>query len=196
MNRNDSTQNIINKYTEKINSLNNSCIDIQTENEFKELFKGVIIMFIKDVILLYNKLLVKLPDLKYSASSEKITNLTTLLNSLETDGKLLGFDCNDIILRAYITYFYIKYRDDMMSWNIEKVKDINEQNMHNIVTDTAEKEKVSSEVAEHLNIIPEVVLMINNLSEKDILKIMYLLNNVNVIIDVYLAKKSQKQFIA
>ena len=35
--------------------------------------------------------------------------------------------------------------------------------------------------------------MINNLSEKDILKVMYLLNNVNVIIDVYLAKKSLNQ---
>ena len=36
--------------------------------------------------------------------------------------------------------------------------------------------------------------MINNLKEKDILKVLYLLNNLNVIIDVYLVKKSQKIF--
>ena len=191
MDKLNSIQTIINKYTEKINALNNNCINIPTETEFKELFKGVIIMFIKDILVLYNKLLTKLPDLKYSSSSEKITNLNILLESLEGDGKLYGIDCNDIILRAYITYFYVKYRDDMMSWNIDKVKQINEKNIHSAVVDTAEKEKVSNEVAEHLNIIPEVVLMINNLSEKDIVKIMYLLNNINVIIDVYLGKKSQ-----
>ena len=109
---------------DKINTLNNNCINITTETEFKELFKGVIIMFIKDIIILYNKLLIKLPNLKYSSSSEKITNLNILLTSLEGDGKLYGIDCCDIILRAYITYFYVKFRDDMMSWNIENVKKI------------------------------------------------------------------------
>lgn len=193
MDKSNSTQVIISKYIEKVNTLSKNCSNILTETEFRELFKGVIIMFIKDMIVLYNKLLIKLPDLKYSSSSEKITNLNILLNSLEGDGKLYGIDCNDIILRAYITYFYIKYRDDMMSWNIENVKKINEQNVHNVVIDTANKEKVSSEVSEYLNIIPEVIMMLNNLSEKDILKIMYLLNNVNVIIDIYLAKKSLNQ---
>lgn len=186
-------QTIISKYTEKINALNNNCINLGSETEFKELFKGVIIMFIKDVVILYNKLLVKIPELKYSSSSEKITNLNIILTSLEGDGKLYGIDCTDIILRAYITYFYVKYRDDMMSWNIDNVKKINEENIHCAVIDTASKEKVTNEVSEYLNIIPEVVMMINNLSEKDIIKVMYLLNNVNVIIDVYLAKKSQGQ---
>jgi hypothetical protein len=193
MDKSNSTQVIISKYSEKVNALSENCSIIQTETEFKELFKGVIIMFIKDMIVLYNKLLTKLPDLKFSSSSEKITNLNILLNSLEGDGKLYGIDCTDIILRAYITYFYVKYRDDMMSWNIDNVKKINEQNVHSAVIDTAHKEKVSNEVSEYLNIIPEVIMMINNLSEKDILKVMYLLNNVNVIIDVYLAKKSLNQ---
>jgi hypothetical protein len=191
----NSSQTLINKYNDKINTLNNNCINITTETEFKELFKGVIIMFIKDIIILYNKLLIKLPNLKYSSSSEKITNLNILLTSLEGDGKLYGIDCCDIILRAYITYFYVKFRDDMMSWNIENVKKINEQNMQNIVIDTASKEKIGNEVSEYLNIIPEIILMINNLNEKDIIKLMYLLNNVNVIIDVYLAKKSQGQLL-
>jgi hypothetical protein len=192
MEKSNKTKSIIEKYKEKIDYLKQNCETIQSEKEFMELFKGVIIMFIKEMILLYNKLLEKLPNLKFSSSSEKITNLNILLTSLEGDGILYGIDCTDIILRAYITYFYLKYRDDMMNWNIEQIKLINEENIHSTVIDTASKEKVTNEVSEYLNIIPEVVLMINNLSEKDILKTTYLVNNVNVIIDVYLVKKQQK----
>jgi hypothetical protein len=193
MEKNFSIENAIQKYKQKLELLTNNCININSENEFKELFKGVIIMFIKDIIVLFNKLLVKLPDLKHSSTSEKITNLNIILNSLEGDGKLYGIDCNDIILRAYIAYFYVKYRDIMMSWNIENVKNINEKNMHGVIMDTASKEKVTNEVSEYLNIIPEVIIMLNNLNDKEILKVLYLLNNINSIIDVYLSKKSQNQ---
>jgi hypothetical protein len=192
MEKSSKAKSIIEKYNEKIESLKQNCESLQSEKEFMELFKGVIIMFIKEMILLYNKLLEKLPNLKFSSSSAKITNLNILLTSLEGDGILYGIDCTDIILRAYITYFYVKYRDDMMNWNIEHIKLLNEENIHSTVIDTASKEKVTNEVSEYLNIIPEVVLMINNLSEKDILKTTYLLNNVNVIVDVYLVKKQQK----
>jgi hypothetical protein len=192
MEKNSKAKVTIEKYNEKINVLKQNCEVLQTEKEFMELFKGVIIMFIKEMILLYNKILEKLPNLKFSSSSEKMTNLNILLTSLEGDGILYGIDCTDIILRAYITYFYLKYRDDMMNWHIEQINLINEKNIHSVVIDTASKEKVTNEVSEYLNIIPEVVLMINNLSEKDILKTTYLLNNVNTIVDIYLIKKQQK----
>ena len=185
-------KSIIEKYNEKIEVLKQNCEVLDSEKEFMELFKGVIVMFIKEIILLYNKLLDKLPNLKFSSSSEKITNLNILLTSLEGDGVLYGIDCLDIILRAYINYFYIQYRDDMMNWNIEQIKLINEENIQSTIIDTASKEKLTNEVSEYLNIIPEIILMINNLSEKDILKTTYLLNNVNIIVDVYLVKKQQK----
>jgi hypothetical protein len=184
----------IQSYKLKIKVLEENCLQISKEDEFKELFKGVVIMFIKDVILLYNKLLIKMPDLKYSKSSEKITNLNTLLNALETDGKLFNLDCNDIILRAYINYFYTSYRDDMLEWNLEKISNINENDIKEAVLDTASKENVANEASAHLNIIPEIVLMINNLKERDILQILYLLNNLNTVIDVYLVKKASNQF--
>jgi hypothetical protein len=186
---NNKIHTVIDNYKIELIALNNNCLNFSSEKELTDLFKGVIIMFIKDIILMYNKLLQKIPDLKYSKSSEKITNLNILLDSLETDGKLFNIDCNDIILRAYVNYFYTKYRDYMMNWDIEKIKELNEEKIKEVIIDTASKENMSESVAEHLNIIPEIVLMINNLKERDILSILYLLNNLNVIIDVHLYKK-------
>ena len=184
----------IDNYKCKIETIKNNCSQLNTELEIKELFKGIIIMFIKDVIRLYNKLINKLPDLKFSKSSEKISNLNTLLTSLETDGKLFNIDLNDIILRAYINYFYMKYRDDMMDWNLDNIKLLNEESIKSAVINSAKSEDVVDKASEYLNIIPEIVLMINNLKETDILKMLYLLNNLNTIIDVYLLKKSEKIF--
>jgi len=179
----------IESYKVQLACLKDSCLELSSETELTDLFKGVVIMFIKDVILMYNKLLQKIPDLKFSNSSEKITNLNTLLNALESDGKLFNLDCNDIILRAYVNYFYTKHRDVMMNWDLEQIKTIDEGNIKEAIIDTAAKENVLDKASEHLNIIPEIVLMINNLKERDILKILYLLNNLNTVIDVYLYKK-------
>ena len=184
----------IDNYKSKIETIKNNCSQLNTETEIKELFKGIIIMFIKDVIRLYNKLIKKLPELKFSKSSEKISNLNILLDSLETDGKLFNLDINEIILRAYINYFYMKYRDDMMNWDLENIKLLNEDTIKCAVIDSAKSEDVVETASEYLNIIPEIVLMINNLKESDILKMLYLLNNLNTIIDVYLLKKSQQIF--
>ena len=184
----------IDNYKSKIELIKNNYSQLNTEIEIKDLFKGIIIMFIKDVIRLYNKLIKKLPELKFSKSSEKISNLNTLLTSLETDGKLFNLDLNDIILRAYINYFYMKYRDDMMDWNIDKIKLLNEESIKCAVINSAKSEDMVETASEYLNIIPEIVLMINNLKESDILKMLYLLNNLNTIIDVYLLKKSQNIF--
>ena len=179
----------IESYKKELSTLKENCLELSNEEELKELFKGVVIMFIKDVILLYNKLLQKMPELKFSKSSEKITNLNTLLNALETDGKLFNLDCNDIILRAYVNYFYTEYRDIMMDWNTEQIKRIDENDIEGAVLNSATKENLLDKASDHLNIIPEIVLMLNNLRDRDILKILYLLNNLNTVIDVYLYKK-------
>jgi len=184
----------LDSYKSKIEVFKSNCYQLETELEIRDLFKGIIIMFIKDVIQLYNKLLKKLPDLKFSNSSEKISNLNTVLESLESDGKLFNIDISDIILKAYINYFYTKYRDDMMDWNIENIKLLDEHNIKSVVIENAKSEDVVDTASEYLNIIPEIVLMINNLKEKDILKIVYLLNNLNTIIDVYLLKKAENVF--
>ena len=184
----------IDNYKQKLETHQNSYLEINNEGEIKDLFKGVLIIFIKDIMQLYNKLLVKLPELTFSKSSEKISNLNILLNSLEGDGVLFNINCNDFILKGYVNYIYTKYRDDMMSWDLEKMKTLNNENIKEVVVNTIKNENANNEALEYLNIIPELVLMINNLKEKDILKLLYLLNNLNVIIDVYLVKKSQNLF--
>jgi hypothetical protein len=189
-------QNVtINNYKAQIECLKDNCINLTSEIEFKDLFKGIIIIFIKDIICLFNKLVIKHPELKQSSSAQKIHNLNILLESLEGDGILFGFDCNDIMLRSYITYFYTKYRDPMIEWDLEAIKRINEEEITEAVITSSKEENLADKAEEHLNIIPEIVLMINKLKEKDILKIFYLLNNLNTTIDIYLLKKSQNELI-
>ena len=181
----------ITEFKVKLAIFTETCNNINSELELRDLFKGVIIMFLDDIIHIYNKLLNKIPELRDSNSSKKISNLNTLLEALNGDGKIFGIDCTDIILRSYITYFYTKYRDEMIEWNLEAIKNINENGLTEIVMDTASNENITSSVSEHLNIIPEVVLMLNNLKDKDIITLLYLLNNLNTIIDIYLLKKSK-----
>jgi hypothetical protein len=180
-------------YKLKLETIKESYSQLSTEAEIKDLFKGITIIFIKEIIQLYNKLLKKLPHMKFSKSSEKISNLNTLLESLESDGRLFNIDVNDIIIRSYISYFFIKYRDDMMNWDLEKIAYINEDKFKEVVVDGVTSENVANTQAasEYLNIIPEIILMVNNLKPKDILKLLYILNNLNVIVDIYLVKKSQ-----
>jgi len=184
----------IDNYKLRIETIKNNYLRLNTELEIRDLFKGVIIMFIKDIVRLYNKLIIILPQLKFSKSSEKISNLNKLLYSLESDGKMFNLDVTDIIFRAYINYFYLKYRDDMMEWNIQKIKLLDEESIKSVLMDGAKSENIEEKASEYLNIIPEIVLMANNLKENDILKLLYLLNNINIIIDIYLLKKSQGIF--
>jgi len=176
-----------------LDTLKITCLEMNKENDFKELFKGVIIMFIKDILLLYNKCLPNIDGLKTPKCAEKISNLNILLQSLETNGRILGFDCNDIIIRAYVNYFYYKYRDDLINWEIEKMKNIKEQEIKQLLLNSAKEEKIEDSASEYLNIIPEIVMIINCLREREIIKLFYLLNNLNIIMDVYLVKKSNNE---
>jgi hypothetical protein len=182
-------------YNQKLEVIRCDCSNIETEPELKEIFKGVLIMFIKHIIQLYNKILIKLPELKFSHSSEKISNLNILLESLEGNGILFNINCNDIILQGYVNYMYTRHREVMINWDLERIKKLNENNIKNVVEKSASIENVSATVSDYLNVIPEVVLIINNLREKEKLKLLYILNNLNIIIDVYLLKKSTNAFL-
>jgi len=184
----------IDNYKAKIETIKVTYTNLNTEIEIKELFRGIFIMFLKDVMQLFNKVIRKVPDLKFSKSSEKISNLNILLECLESDGILFNVDVNDVIIRGYITYFYMKYREHIMGWDIDSIKSLNAESIKTVVIDTAKLENVENKATEYLNIIPEIVLIIDNLKEKDILKLLYLLNNLNVIIDVYLLKKAENVF--
>lgn len=187
---NDKKLIMINSYNKKLDELKKQCIEITNEKDFKELFRGVSVMFMKEAVLLYNKVLLKVPELKFSKSSEKISNLNILIDSLENDKKIFGIDCNDVILRGYVAYVYTKFRDYMINWDIEQMKTVDEKDIEKTIVNTASTENVLTETYEYMNIIPEVIIMLCNLREKDIYKLLYLLNNVNTIIDIYLIKKS------
>ena len=190
-----SMNDVIESYNTRLNAIESACKnDVNTEKDFRSLFKDATIEFIKCLDSTYKKKIKTNDNLNISNIDEKINNLHILLDCLENnDGKMFGMDCNDLILRGYINYFYSKYRDEMLNWDIDRIKLIDESDITNVVIDTAEKENVSSSVGEHLNLVPEVVLMINNLKDKDIMKILYHLNELNTIIDVFLNKKMLKQ---
>lgn len=162
---------------------------IETEKELKEVFNEVCIMFIKEILKLYNKCLPTIENLNTPACAEKISNLNILLQSLETDKCILGYNCNDIIIRAYMNYFYKNYREDLMTWNIDNIKAIDENDIKNLVLESAKEEKLEDTISEYLNIIPEVVLIINKLRNKEIITLFYILNNMNIILDTYIVKK-------
>ena len=182
-------------YCKNLDNLKDKCLVIDNDNDFKELFKGVIIMLIKDIIVLNSKLLPSIKSLNTSKCLEKFSNLNILLQNLESNQTMLGFDCNDIIIRGYINYFYSKYRDDIINWNIDKIKNINENEITQIILSSTKNENIESIVSDYLNILPEIILIINCLKEREILKIFYLLNNLNIILDVYLVKKADNLLI-
>jgi hypothetical protein len=184
------TSSKIDEFNKKIETLLQNCMKLETEAELKELFKDVVIMFIKDSIKLHNKLIQQDPSLKFTEGSEKFSKLNILVSSLESDGKLFNIDCNELIFKGYFGHIYAKYREYMMNWNIEGMKHINENidTIQNVILESAKKEQVADSTYEHMNIIPELVMMINKLSEKEILKLLYLLNNLNTIMDVYVYK--------
>jgi len=187
-------QSNILEYQVKLKILEEQCQNIIEEKEFKELFKGIILMFLDEVNRVFKKLLKKIPDLKYSDSSKKIDNLNILVNYINGTTSMLGIDINDIIIRGYTTYFYLKFRDDMINWNIDEIKKINESDIEKEILETASKENIKEDVTEHLNLIPEIFMIVKNLELKNILKLFYILKNMNTLIDVYLLKKNMNEF--
>jgi len=182
-------QQIINTYDNNLEIFKRKYLNIEVEKEFKELFKGTVVLLLENIVLLYN-LRQKKPELKFSKSAEKISNINSLMDCLKNDTKLLGCDVNEVIMRGYVSYFYTKYRDLMMDWDISKIKNIEESDVKDVVNNTVTSQEVMEMAKGYFNIVPEIVMMVNLVKEKEILKLLYLLNNINVIIDVYLYKKN------
>jgi len=183
-------QQIINTYDNNLEIFKRKYLNIEVEKEFKELFKGTVVLLLENIVLLYSKILQKKPELKFSKSAEKISNINSLMDCLKNDTKLLGCDVNEVIMRGYVSYFYTKYRDLMMDWDISKIKNIEESDVKDVVNNTVTSQEVMEMAKGYFNIVPEIVMMVNLVKEKEILKLLYLLNNINVIIDVYLYKKN------
>jgi len=190
---NEDNKKLIKSYELNLETYRQSYLNTKSVTEFKELFKGLIIMMLDHIILLYNKILQKKPELKFSKSSEKITKINTLVDCLKNNTKIMGCDVNEVILKGYVSYFYAKYRDMMMNWDIKKIKTIDESDIKGVVFGTVTNSQIMEIAQENFNIVPEVVLMINNLKEKEIFKLLYYLNNVNTMIDIYLYLLDKKK---
>ena len=80
-----------------------------------------------------------------------------------------------------------------MNWNLDKFKNIKNEELLNLVMNTAKEEGIEDSASEYLNILPELILIINALKERQIIKLYYLLNNINTIMDIYLIKKSKNE---
>jgi hypothetical protein len=184
---------VIERYDNKLNSLKTKCLNISEENEFKDLFKGIFIMLIRNILELKNKLSTTVS----SNINSKLSELNILLDYLENDNQLINIDICDILLRGYVSYFYQDYRDYIMNWDIDKIKYLDNNIIKDTIVSTVAKEKditdmfIKDDITEYLNIIPEISIMINNLEMNDIIKLFYLLNNLNIIIDIYLLKRNQ-----
>lgn len=183
--------NLIESYKSSLKSFNDKCQEIDKEIEYKDLFRGIFIMFLEDFLNLYNRLKIKIDKLNTNKTKDKISNLDRLLDVLNNDGIIFGIDCNEIILRGYINYFYTSYREKLMTWDLDSIT-IDENTIKDEVLYIANNENALENTTTYLDIIPEVVLMFNNSKDKDKLKLIYILNNLNTVLDVYLGKKSLK----
>ena len=114
-----------------------------------------------------------------------------VIDQLEGKQSFFNVNVTDIIIRGYINYFYLSYRDLFMDWDINKIKSIDRSVISDVVLNGVKQEQV--DVSESsLNLIPEIVSIFNNLNYKDNIKFLFLINNLNVIIDRILLDRSIK----
>jgi hypothetical protein len=185
---------IINKYKQKLEDLQIKIIPLSS-SDLEELFNGTIIMFINELNNLYNKLIENDNKINNSHTmnqiEEKLSKLNMVIDQLEGKQSFFNVNVTDIIIRGYINYFYLSYRDLFMDWDINKIKSIDRSVISDVVLNGVKQEQV--DVSESsLNLIPEIVSIFNNLNYKDNIKFLFLINNLNVIIDRILLDRSIK----
>lgn len=183
---------IINKYKQKLEDLQTKIIPLSS-SDLEELFNGTIIMFINELNNLYNKLIENDNKINNSHTmnqiEEKLSKLNMVIDQLEGKQSFFNVNVTDIIIRGYINYFYLSYRDLFMDWDINKIKSIDRSVISDVVLNGVKQEQV--DVSESsLNLIPEIVSIFNNLNYKDNIKFLFLINNLNVIIDRILLDRS------
>ena len=185
---------IINKYKQKLEDLQTKIIPLSS-SDLEELFNGTIIMFINELNNLYNKLIENDNKINnphtMNQIEEKLSKLNMVIDQLEGKQSFFNVNVTDIIIRGYINYFYLSYRDLFMDWDINKIKSIDRSVISDVVLNGVKQEQV--DVSESsLNLIPEIVSIFNNLNYKDNIKFLFLINNLNVIIDRILLDRSIK----
>ena len=183
---------IINKYKQKLEDLQTKIIPLSS-SDLEELFNGTIIMFINELNNLYNKLIENDNKINnphtMNQIEEKLSKLNMVIDQLEGKQSFFNVNVTDIIIRGYINYFYLSYRDLFMDWDINKIKSIDRSVISDVVLNGVKQEQV--DVSESsLNLIPEIVSIFNNLNYKDNIKFLFLINNLNVIIDRILLDRS------
>jgi hypothetical protein len=185
---------ITNKYRKKLEDLQEKIVILST-SDLEELFNGTIIMFINELNNLYNKLIENDDKIKYSSSlyhiEERLSKLNMIVDQLEGKQNFFSVNVTDIIIRGYIKYFYLSYRDLFMDWNIDEIKNTDCSVISDAIINGGKEEQI--DVSENsLNLIPVIVSIFNNLNYKDNIKFIFLINNLNVIIDRILLDKSSK----
>lgn len=185
---------ITEKYKKKLEDLQIKIVSLSS-SDLEELFNGTIIMFINELNNLYNKLIENDNKIKNSRTmsqiEEKLSKLNMVVDQLEGKQSFFSVNVTDIIIRGYINYFYLSYRDLFMDWDIDKIKSIDRSVISNAVLNSVKQEQV--DVSESsLNLIPEIVSIFDNLNYKDNIKFLFLINNLNVIVDRILLDKSTK----
>lgn len=185
---------ITNKYKKKLEDLEKNIVVLST-SDLEELFNGTIIMFINELNNLYNKLIENDDKIKNSSSldyiEERLSKLNMVVDQLEGKQSFFSVNVTDIIIRGYIKYFYLSYRDLFMDWNIDEIKNTDCSVISDALINGSKEEQIY--VSENsLNLIPVIVSIFNNLNYKDNVKFIFLINNLNVIIDRILLDKSLK----
>lgn len=183
------------KYKLKIEDFKDECKS-KNIKQLEEIYKSIMIRFLEDVVKNYNNLKEILCELNNQKTLNKISKLNMLLKVLKNednnDGTILGIDCNRVIMDGYIKYFYLKFRDAMLEWDLSSIKKINEKSIKNVVMNSAAEENIVDKVDNYMDILTEVVLMLNKIEDKELLNVIYKLNLMNRLIDVYLLKKESK----
>jgi hypothetical protein len=185
---------ITNKYRKKLEDLQEKIVVLST-SDLEELFNGTIIMFINELNNLYNKLIENDDKIKNSSSlyhiEERLSKLNMVVDQLEGKQSFFSVNVTDIIIRGYIKYFYLSYRDLFMDWNIDEIKNTDCSVISDALINGGKEEQI--DVSENsLNLIPVIVSIFNNLNYKDNIKFIFLINNLNVITDRILLDKSLK----
>lgn len=188
---------ITDRYKKKLEDLQTKIVSLSS-SDLEELFNGTIIMFINELNNLYNKLIESECENNKIKNShtmsqieEKLSKLNMVVDQLEGKQSFFSVNVTDIIMRGYINYFYLSYRDLFMDWDIDKIKSIDRTVISDAVLYGVRQEQV--DVSESsLNLIPEIVSIFDNLNYKDNIKFLFLINNLNVIIDRILLDRSKK----
>ena len=183
----DKLEKLKQKYVINIREQLRGCDGLGNKQDMMEIFKHTIILFIKEIQLMYNQIS-ETSHTTFTECASKMSDLNMVLNCLESNGgMILGQNCVDLIFRSYFSFVYMKYKQHIESWDINRILSLN----INQVRETVEKEandSHSNKANEYFNIIPELINILHTIEPKKIIKILYFLNLINGIIEICIVR--------